>query len=790
LPIALIFVTLRINIQYKHMKRRLTAFAAGGILACGPVFAQGGLHFTEILQSNITVKYEWPEFPDSWIELHNASDQPVDMTAWRVGESDFASAWPAGISILNPGEYALLYCDKVADGQHADFRLNSGKGQLYLFNPQGEIADQLSYPKQPVPNTAYALTDTGWSYVVKPTAGRANTEPAASEVMPEPVFSRNSEVFTHGCEPFTVTISAPEGIGLPNDAILAVTTDGRRPMAENMVPNRSWTGVISESTVVRARFISQKALSPLTTTRSFIFTPEPTDLDVICLVSDPDYFFQEYLGILERLSTNSSNPRRPVHIEYFQGPDHKLIISQVGETRVHGGSNRTMPQKSLAVYSHKRFGKKGFSARLWDDKPQMEQVESFLLRNGGNSWPYQRFNDQLLQTLLGRAKTVEWQAYTPALYYINGRYMGIADVRERSNEHFINANLPEIAEFDMIENYSELKTGTMDHHIELTDYLNSDSVTFEGICRRVDIDNFLNLYATELFCQNHDFPQNNIVSWRPEQPDAKWRWVVKDLDDSGWWPRRDSVYNDYIDHIEMLCRDYAEKYGRNVKLFQLMYTLPEARQLLIDRVAVALGDYLRRDHAASVLDEMIEQVKPHYLGHMAVYTSDPQAYFDRWLSCNDYWINTWWPTRINSVYANLASRFKLGRPVPVKIRNETNLKPTVNDIELSLGDFNGKYFSGQKLTISAPELTKWSVMIVDLLNRATYYFSTASLLELTIPKNAISVEIKANNSMDAINDVETAPDSKPAVVFDLLGRPVTNPQRGIYIVNGQVRLMR
>ncbi len=286
------------------------------------------------------------------------------------------------------------------------------------------------------------------------------------------------------------------------------------------------------------------------------------------------------------------------------------------------------------------------------------------------------------------------------------------------------------------------------------------------------------------------FPQNNIVSWRPEQPDAKWRWVVKDLDDSGWWPRRDSVYNDYLDHVETLCREYPEKFGRNIKLFQLMYTLPEARQLLIDRIAVALGDYLRRDHAASVLNEMIEQVKPHYLEHMAVYTSDPQTYFDRWLSYNDHWINSWWPTRINSVYTNLALRFNLGRPVPVKIMNSTGTKPTVNGVSLSLGDFNGKYFSGQTLTLSTPELTKWSVMIVDLLNRSTEYSSISSMLELTIPQKAISVRITAEDSINAINNVSTTPDSKPAAVFDLAGRPVSNPSRGIYIVNGQTRLIR
>lgn len=493
------------------------------LLSAASARGEGQLRINEILQSNVDITYEWPEFPDSWVELYNSSDSPVDLTTYRLGEGDFASAWPAGDLVLAPGEFRVVFCDKNAEGRHTDFRLDSGKGELYLYDPEGNVIDRLVYPKQPAPNIAYALTAAGWSHVVAATPARANTEPAAETMLPEPVFSLPSAVYAAGDDPVVLTVSAPQGVEIPSDAVLCVTTDGRRPEAADMVPRRTWTAVIGESTVVRARFISRKALSPLSTTRSYIFTPEPTELDVISIVSNADYFFHEYLGIFGQLCENRSNPRRPIHIEYFRGPDHEPLFAQVGEARVQGGSSRSMPQKSLAVYSHKRFGTKGFNAALWPDKPEVTRVESFLLRNGGNSWAYQRFNDQLLQTLLGRARPMEWQAYTPALYFINGRYMGITDVRERSNDEIITSNRPGIGDFDMVENYAELKSGTMERHEQLQAYLNSDTVSLEGISQRVDVDNFLNLFATEIFAQNHDFPQNNVVSWRPATADARWR---------------------------------------------------------------------------------------------------------------------------------------------------------------------------------------------------------------------------------------------------------------------------
>lgn len=767
-----------------HMKILSLAIAA---LAPAAAFAQTTLRITEILQSNINATYEWPEFPDSWVEVQNVSGTPVDLSKWRIGETDFASAWPIDDTTLAPGAYRVVFCDKRSMTRHTDFRLDSGKGSVAIFAPDGSEAHRLDYPKQPVPNTAYALLDgKTWSYVVKPTPGAANTAAAANRVMPDPLFSHRSSVGVVGDKPFAVTVSIPEGEELPANSVLCVTTDGRFPSTADMVPGRTWTTIIDRSTVVRARIISPYALTALPVTRSYLFTPEPTELDVVCLATPPDYIFDKYAGIFGDLLMGDKKARRPVHIEYFRGPDHECLFSQMGETRVHGGSNKTMPQKSLAVYSHKRFGKKHFDGALWPDKPQVESAKSFVMRNGGNSWPYQRFNDQLLQTLIGRARPVEWQAYTPALYFINGRYMGIADIRERSNDELIESCYPGLTDIDMVENHRELKNGSMESHDELLGFLSSDSVSLDGIKRRVDLDNFIDLFAVETFCFNYDFPQNNIVTWRPKADGGKWRWVIKDLDDSGWWPRRDSVSHDYLARIDRIDRGDDRLLARRVKLFHhVATTFPEASAMLTDRLAVAMGDYLRLDHAMAVLDEMIAQVAPHYMSHLLAYSPDYAGkHFMQWQTSLTHWREIWWPQRIETVYRQLGQRYGLGEPVTLKICSEDPDAPlTFNGIALSTGSFDGKYWAGRTLRVATDETRQWLLTVTNAAGATTKRLIVADEVEIELQAGTLHAELTLTDRTGAIDRTEA--ETGRSGIYDLSGRRLATPVRGINIIGGR-----
>lgn len=84
-------------------------------------------------------------FPD-WIELWNASDEPVELEGFLLADRETAqSGSPLPRRTLQPGEYFLVYADGQpgsAEEPHADFSLSDGES-VFLFSPQGRLLDRM-----------------------------------------------------------------------------------------------------------------------------------------------------------------------------------------------------------------------------------------------------------------------------------------------------------------------------------------------------------------------------------------------------------------------------------------------------------------------------------------------------------------------------------------------------------------------------------------------------------------------------------------------------------------------
>lgn len=151
-------------------------------------------------------------------------------------------------------------------------------------------------------------------------------------------------------------------------------------------------------------------------------------------------------------------------------------------------------QKSLAVYSNKRFGTKKYSYPFFPDKPDIKKSKSFVLRNGGNAFAEARINDSFVQTLFGRnCANLDWQAYRPVICYINGTYRGIYALRQRSNEDYVEDCYDGLEDIDMLENWEELKAGTTDS-FEALRQVYEGNPTYAQMEQLIDVENFANLY--------------------------------------------------------------------------------------------------------------------------------------------------------------------------------------------------------------------------------------------------------------------------------------------------------
>ncbi len=747
------------------------------------------------MPSNVSCVMVDNEFPDSWVEIRNTQDKPYLLSGYRIGEKfDFEKAYKLPDFEIAAGECKLIYCDNKATGLHTDFTLEQGSGKLYLFNGDGGVANALSYSKLPPHNLSCGYDHEHidmWGYMLTPTPGASNSK-VVNIVLPEPVFSKPGCVYINSEVTETVTISIPSG--LPDDTKIYYTLDGSAPDINSMSA-KELVLLLDTTTVIRAKLLSSEAVSPYTTTNSYIFHPRECSLPIVSINTDDEYLYSSEIGILHGYHSETVKPnyqydwRRPVNIELFT-INSTTAINQLCEVRVQGGGSRIYNQKSLAVYAKKRFGKKSFNYPMWEQKPELKEVKSFLLRNSGNDCARTHLRDAFVQqyyaTYVGN---LDYQAHEPAICYINGKYKGIYNIRERSNDDYVESNYPDIENFDMIENWNSLKCGDWNRYVNyLKPLISNPKTTYQEISNVIDVDNFLKLFVLEVWCGNTDFPGNNIVMWRPKTANAKWRWIIKDVDFVGLSGKSNPDDN-YLDYI-LRTNDHANDVGganreQATKLFQFMISKQDFLTDFINHTSVYLGDFLQPALTSEYFLSMCSEIESEYAYHTEAYNYFNQPNnienhnIDKWY-INITKFTDWLKVRNSHVYTYLANYFDLGNPIPVTI-NVDGYNVSFNGVSLTQPKFDGKYFAGRNIQLNSlddKENLFWRVCYKyeeQKYDRVNYF--EGNELSFMLPENCISVDVALSDTAMSVdsntNAINVYVDNK-MLTIDAFDRKISN----------------
>ena len=765
-------------------------------LYCTLAVAQGKFLINELMQSNVDFIMVDHDFPDSWVELYNGSDQTVAIKDYRIGPTNvFADAYPLSSSAvdLQPGAHLMLYCDKTEGTPlHYNFNLDAGMGTLFLFDEGGLAIDSVFYPKMPAPNIAYGRVTDGsdeWQYELTPTPGASNSSVGSNEVLPEPLFSVAGHLMTGGAE--TVTISMPEGV--PKDTRIYITTDGSEPTWESD-NDTHFTVNVDSSMVIRAKLLSNQMLPSRSTTHSYIFHPRETTLNIVCIATDDAFLYSSEEGILSNDSTDAIPNynyewRRPANFEYFNTKNGETVFNQCGEMAVGGKFSRTMPQKSLKCYAKNRFGKKNFKGSFWRDKPEVTKVKSFMLRNGGNNCLRARIEDAAIQKFFGtNIDEIDWQAYEPVIVYINGVYKGVYGFRERSNEdnvasnHDIDDDEVEIANANDYV-YTKKNTSFYDFY---SLYHQSD-VSYEEMAAAMNIENFMNAFIAECYSSNFDFPQNNVAIWRQNGDGHKWHWIVKDLDfvsnhNASWNMFKYMLGTDNPDDAEY-AYSHVQKVVLSRYLYEKMMSFPEFRNHFLATYATYLGDFLRPEVCKPIIWQMYNEIVDEIVPTYAAYNN--MSTLARFNKSFDY-LWTYVKERPAQVYKHMADYFSLGNVIPVSIlsHEEGDRGIYVCDTPLQTGRFDGAWFTQFPLSLSAEGTdAAWIMTIKHADGKAdTRIFDMAEILpDLSVCMPGDSVTIVATGA-DIVDKLSFVKDNNVEAVYDLTGRKLPKVMRGVNII--------
>jgi ABC-type uncharacterized transport system auxiliary subunit len=325
-----------------------------------------------------------------------------------------------------------------------------------------------------------------------------------------------------------------------SEAKIYYTLDGSQPSSAATLYRSPI--LIDTTTILRAiAFVGTERSSIYT--QSYLFDLPESNFPTLSIGIDPWRLFDSESGLfmlgskadLETLRLSGANfwsrQEIPAHLEYFTAEGTCVFNSELG-FRLFGGISRLFPQKSMALVTRPTYGEKHIDYPIFGKKGP-KKTEYLVLRNAGSDFGKAHIRDVLVTDQV-RDWEVDVQAYQAAHVYINGTYWGIYNLREKINRHFL-ADHHDVDKdsLDLLEHNMTLKRGSRRHYQRLIQYLEandlSDHQHYAQVQEWIDVESFMDFQIAQIFFDNRD-AGGNIRYWRSQEANAKWRWILYDMD--------------------------------------------------------------------------------------------------------------------------------------------------------------------------------------------------------------------------------------------------------------------
>lgn len=512
---------------------------------------------------------------------------------------------------------------------------------------------------------------------------------------------------------------------------------------------------------------------------------------------------------------------RKVFLSIFD--NNKEVIYQTIGIRNHGNATRSYPNKSFRFYAKSDYSKSSLNYKFFKDY-DYNKFKRLILRNSGNDTYWTMYKDALIQTLT-KHLNFETQEYSPSVVFVNSEYYGVFNLRERFDEKYFERvyNIKE-NEIDFLENEGFGDIGDPIAYKELMNFIEKNDLTkpenYNYVSTKIDFDNLIDYFLTEIYIGNDDWPANNNEFWRkrvdydvhaPYGHDGKWRWVLKDTD-LGMLPieekyKVNSMYNATDININPESNHY------NLHFVKLLEN-EEFKNRFINRFSDLLNSTFISDRVIKVIDEMKQVLEP-----------EMQEHIDRWrmIDSVEDWNNYIEKTRNFarnrpqyqkehlSNFFNLEGNYELTTQINNKEQgfvkvNTIEINNSTIGIEEDYQNWSGDYFKSIPVTLEAIALpgykfSHWEGDLESTNQKITINpsqnFSVKAIFEKTLgvgDLDKVDFMIYPNPVQDVLNIASSSKSKIEYKISNVIGQIVehnsTNNQKidvsklkqGVYII--------
>lgn len=413
----------------------------------------------------------------------------------------------------------------------------------------------------------------------------------------------------------------------------------------------------------------------------------------------------------------------PTHVEYFaEGSSSKEKAFEIeAGISIAGNYSRNQEKKSVAIRMRKEYQSGKLYYPLFETRPENDKFKAFILRNNGNRFKSDYIADAMATSLL-EGTNVDYQRSRQVIVFYNGDYRGIYDMREKLNEHFVETN------YGIDNNYVDFikisyanvnaQNGTADDYLSLMRFIESNDfkandAAYDSVSERIDIVNFMEYMAAEIFYANGDWPHNNVRAWKIAH--SPWKFIAFDIDHGFDWTGRVSGFKKNTNMIEWvigggipntICSD-GKDYRCFPNIFAKLIQNTNFKQAFINRASYLYSTFINSqkinqkiDYINSTIDKA-QFARDQKKYNRPKYTNVCGTGFETDGSC----LKKWSATRDKTVRNEFKDYFNLNNEVPITIEIKGNgtLKLDGFDIKQS-SKYNWTVFENHpmKLSIACP----------------------------------------------------------------------------------------
>ncbi|MBR6419234.1 MAG: CotH kinase family protein [Oscillospiraceae bacterium] len=468
---------------------------------------------------------------------------------------------------------------------------------------------------------------------------------AVTERIPETVtaFAFTKEGVTKAADRFLpdysqLAVTAPEG------AVIRYTLDGSVPTAESEeykepIVLKQYVGDFPNCAVLRAKVFFPDGSESQTATETFW-----TSYDIhsrfhnliVSVVGDPKEITEKPDGIFygKNVKLRGRESERAVSVE-FVDQNGGLLLSQDAGMRIFGAASREAALKSMKLFArksydpeHGKFAYDGFGTAGADGEV-IAKYDKLVIRNGGNDFQFAFIRDELFQTLAKDAGHSEYEAVQPVVVYLNGSYYGVHWLHESVCNDLLEDKYGSVdgrGKYLVLEGKETEKTVPEDDAEEaaaaaefnetyaaLSALDLTDDANYAQVCDFLDVQQYLEYFAYNIYINNNDWPQNNQKCYRylagegeayseaeGDRRDGKWRFWYHDMDYSSSLYGQDETQPEY-DNLAEILKPGSKRYA---PLFAALMQRGECREAFRAEITRLMEGALSAEHIRETLDAM------------------------------------------------------------------------------------------------------------------------------------------------------------------------------------------